>query len=358
MRGDPALLLPVACAMQPMAFSPTGSLGAMESSLLRTELSYASRVIDGARIHWCELPGDPTRTPLLLLHGLHDSHLTWKQIAPRLARGRRVLMPDLLGCGLSERPDASYELKWHAGMIAKWLQMIGVSEVDVVGHSFGGGIGQMLLLERSLRVRRLALLASGGLGRDVGVWLRLAAVSSLIERFGQPFMAHGTRLALRSMHRSLAAEDLERLAAMNARKGTARAFARTVRDVIDWRGQRRLFAQHAHQIAAFPPVAICWGDRDEIIPIAHGLEFAKIVDGVRFHRVDGAGHWLHHEKPDQIVETLQAFLEEAQCESIRLRPKPKSLIARTAARLRSLLRGFDVRPSYAPAPAPSGVTLS
>jgi pimeloyl-ACP methyl ester carboxylesterase len=267
-------------------------------------------------------------------------------------------MPDLFGCGLSERPDASYALEWHARMIAQWLRAIGVDEVDIVGHSFGGGIGQMLLLERSLRVRRLALLASGGLGRDVGVWLRLAAVSSLIERFGQPFMAHGTRLALRSMHRSLAAEDLERLAAMNARQGTARAFARTVRDVIDWRGQRRLFFQHAHEIAAFPPVAICWGDRDTIIPIAHGLEFAKTVDGVRFHRVDGAGHWLHHEQPDQIVDTLRAFLDEAHCESIRLRPKPANLFERTTARVRALLSGLGVRPAYAGRVVPSGATIS
>jgi pimeloyl-ACP methyl ester carboxylesterase len=332
----------------------------MDSALLRTELSYASRIVEGARIHWCELPGDPSRVPLLLLHGLNDSHLTWKHIAPKLAQGRRVLMPDLLGCGLSERPDATYALSWHAGMIAKWLELIGVPEVDVVGHSLGGGIGQMLLLEPTVRVRRLVLLASGGLGRDVGVWLRLAAVGSLVERFGQPFMAHGTRLALRSMHRSLGAEDLERLASMNARTGTARAFARTVRDVIDWRGQRRLFSQHAHLIEAFPPVVVCWGDRDAIIPIAHGLAFAQTMDGVRFHRVAGAGHWLHHEQPDLIVETLRGFLEEAHCESIRLRQKPAPLLKRTAARLREMFSGLRERArrvSYAPS-RHSGITFS
>jgi pimeloyl-ACP methyl ester carboxylesterase len=234
-----------------------------------------------------------------------------------------------------------------------------VSEVDIVGHSLGGGIGQMLLLERSLRVRRLALLASGGLGRDVGVWLRLAAVSSWVERFGQPFMAHGTRLALRSMHRSLGADDLERLVAMNGRKGTARAFARTVRDVIDWRGQRRMFFQHAHEVASFPPVAVCWGDRDAIIPIQHGVAFAKAVDGVRFHRVDGAGHWLHHEQPDLIVDTLSSFLEEAQLEGMRLRQKPAPLLARTAQRVRAFFRSLSERTSGAyVASRPSGATFS
>jgi pimeloyl-ACP methyl ester carboxylesterase len=244
-------------------------------------------------------------------------------------------MPDLLGCGLSDRPDATYALSWHAGVIAQWLEAIGVQEVDVVGHSFGGGVGQMLLLEPTVRVRRLGLLASGGLGRDVGLWLRLATLP-LVESFGQPFMRHGTRYFLRSLNPSLRVEDLERMSAMNARKGSARAFARTVRDVIDWRGQRRMFFERAHEVANLPPVLICWGDRDGVIPIEHGIAFARAVDCVTFHRIEGAGHWLHHERPEQVVEALRAFIDEPQLDCIRLRPAPKPLLARTVDRLRGL----------------------
>lgn len=307
--------------------------------LLRPNLqpSYRSLRIDGARLHWCEIPGpnDTQSVPLLLLHGLHDSHLSWQHIAPLFGTTRRVLMPDLLGCGLSDRPDATYELSWHARVIAQWLEAIGVDEVDIVGHSFGGGVGQMLLLEPGLRVRRLALLASGGLGRDVGVWLRLATLP-FIESFGQPFMRHGTRYFLRSMNPSLRAEDIERMSAMNARKGSARAFARTVRDVIDWRGQRRTFFERAHEVSTLPPVLICWGDRDGVIPIEHGVAFSRAVDCVTFHRVEGAGHWLHHEKPDQVVAALRDFIDDPAVQSMRLRPAPKPLLERTVDRLRGL----------------------
>jgi pimeloyl-ACP methyl ester carboxylesterase len=302
-----------------------------------TQPSYRSLRIEGARLHWCEIPGpsDAKAVPLLLLHGLHDSHLSWQHVAPLFGTTRRVLMPDLLGCGLSDRPDATYELSWHARVIAEWLQAIGVQEVDVVGHSFGGGVGQMLLLEPAVRVRRLGLLASGGLGRDVGVWLRLATLP-LIESFGQPFMRHGTRYFLRSLNPSLRVEDLERMSAMNARKGSARAFARTVRDVIDWRGQRRMFFERAHDIANLPPVLICWGDRDGVIPIEHGIAFARAVDCVTFHRIEGAGHWLHHERPELVVEALRAFIDEPQLDCIRLRPAPKPILARAVDRLRGL----------------------
>lgn len=326
--------------------------------LLRPNIqpTYRSLRIDGARLHWCEIPGpsDSTAAPLLLLHGLHDSHLSWQHVAPMFGTTRRVLMPDLLGCGLSDRPDATYELSWHARVIADWLEAIGVTEVDVVGHSFGGGVGQTLLLEQRVRVRRLALLASGGLGRDVGVWLRLATLP-FIESFGQPFMRHGTRYFLRSLNPSLRAEDLERMSAMNARKGSARAFARTVRDVIDLRGQRRTFFQRAHEVTQLPPVMICWGDRDGVIPIEHGIAFSRAVDCVTFHRIEGAGHWLHHEKPEQVVAALRAFIDDPQVECIRLRPLPKPLLARTLSvtveRLRVLKHKIRKPAPVASAPA-------
>jgi len=237
-------------------------------------------------------------------------------------------MPDLVGCGLSDRPDASYALSWHAQIIAEWLLALGITEVDVVGHSFGGGVAQVLLLERRLSVRRLALLASGGLGREVGFWLRLAATSGVVERFGQPFMAHGTRLALRTIRCGMPAEHLIHLSEVNARPGSARAFARTVRDVIDWRGQRRMFFHRAHELDALPAVTVCWGDRDPVIPIAHGVAFVKALSGARLHRFAGAGHYLHHEQPQRVTELLSSFLFEANVARARLRPtiRPRALV--------------------------------
>src|SRR5688572_209961 len=106
-------------------------------------------LVEGTIVHWAELGGSgaaTSGTPVVLLHGLTDSHLSWNGAAHLLARDHRLLMPDLAGCGLSSRPDASYELGWHARVIARWLESMGLDQVDVVGHSLGGGIAQMLLL--------------------------------------------------------------------------------------------------------------------------------------------------------------------------------------------------------------------
>jgi pimeloyl-ACP methyl ester carboxylesterase len=144
-------------------------------------------------LHWAEAG---TGRPLVLLHGLCDSHRTWFPVAPALARSRRVLMLDLAGHGESSRPNASYSLEWHATLVAAWLEKLGLEEVDLVGHSYGGGVAQWMLLEHRKRIRRLALEASGGLGREVGPSLRWASFPFFVERFGQPFMALGTTRAL------------------------------------------------------------------------------------------------------------------------------------------------------------------
>ena len=275
--------------------------------------------VAGTRLHWAEVDGTGGSVPLVLLHGLNDSHLTWKHIASAFATDRRVLMPDLPGHGRSERPNASYELAWHARLIAEWLRAVGIERADVVGHSFGGGVAQMLLLECPERVRRLVLLSSGGLGRDVGLALRLASLPLAVERFGQPFMAHGTRLALRGLRDD---SDIAELSAINSERGTARAFARTIRDVIDWRGQRRLFLQRAHEIASLPPILVCWGDRDRLIPVAHGKAFADRVEGAVFKLFAGSGHYIHQEQPDLFARVVRDFLDDPSAPVARLRTVP------------------------------------
>src|SRR3990170_5464631 len=129
----------------------------------------------GVEIHACELgPAEASGPPLVMLHGLCDSYLTWSRVAAALARKRRVILPDLPGHGLSGRPDASYALAWHAEVMGAWLDALGLDTVDLVGHSFGGGVAQWMLLAHRERVRRLVLVAPGGLGRGVSVPLRLA----------------------------------------------------------------------------------------------------------------------------------------------------------------------------------------
>jgi pimeloyl-ACP methyl ester carboxylesterase len=231
-------------------------------------------------------------------------------------------MPDLPGHGLSDRPDASYALDWYAHVMDGWLEAASVPRADVVGHSFGGGVAQMMLLRCPVRIRRLVLVSSGGLGREVTMALRLASIPMLIEHLGQPFMGPCTRLAMLALNGCgdvLTPDDVAHLSAMNAQLGSARAFARTVHDIIDWRGQRHSFLERIGELGPLPPMAVFWGDRDAIIPYSHAESLARALDGVRVTRFAACGHAPHREQPDAFLAALQLFLDSPHAPAARLR---------------------------------------
>jgi pimeloyl-ACP methyl ester carboxylesterase len=276
--------------------------------------------VAGVRLHWAEIGKASAAPPIVLIHGLNNSCLSWSQVGSLLAGDRRVLMPDLPGHGQSERPNVGYELDWYAHVMARWLEAIGVEAADVVGHSFGGGVAQMLLLECPERIRRLVLVAAGGLGKGVGWWLRLASLPHIVEHLGQPFMAFGTRMALRDARDGVSREDIRALGELNSQAGSARAFARSVRDVVDWRGQRRNFLHRVDEVKKFPPVLVLWGDRDPLIPIEQGRAFSALLKGSRFEAFAGCGHYPQNEQPEALARTVRTFLDDPDVPAELARP--------------------------------------
>jgi len=262
--------------------------------------------VEGTELHWIEVGAG---RPMVLLHGLADCHRTWRRLIPALADRRRLLMPDLAGHGLSARPDASYSLEWHASLVGAWMDRLGLDEVDLVGHSYGGGVAQWLVLQRASRIRRLGLVAPGGLGRGVGIGVRLATLG-IVEKFGQPFMGLGTSIGLRAAG-MFERDDIDHVRWMNTAPGTARALRRTAADVVDLKGQRIHMLEHAHEVAEMPPTLLFWGDRDPIIPFEQAERMRASFDGVSLVRFEGVGHFPHLERPDEMANAMRDFVDEA-----------------------------------------------
>jgi pimeloyl-ACP methyl ester carboxylesterase len=274
--------------------------------------------VQGTEIHWLQLGKRSSAPPVILLHGLNDCSQTWLHIAEVLAHDRQVLVPDLPGHGFSSRPDASYTLDWYAWTISEWLKSLDIPQADIMGHSFGGGIAQVMLLLCRERIRRLILVSSGGLGREISVFMRLASVPLLVEKLGQPFMGIGTTIALHLARDGRKRSDIAILSRMNSRQGSARAFSRTVRDIINWRGQRRVYSDRVHEISDLPPILLLWGKGDSIIPARHATHFTSRVSNVRIFVFDGCGHYPHFQKRDLFLTKVVEFLNDAGVPHARL----------------------------------------
>jgi pimeloyl-ACP methyl ester carboxylesterase len=163
------------------------------------------------------------------------------------------------------------------------------------------------------------LISSGGLGREVHVLLRAAtlpgseAVMALmgggwVRAAGGAVSSALGRVGLR------AGEDLAGIASGIASLGDAEAraaFAHTVRAAIDPRGQR-ISAVDRLYLAAELPTLIVWGERDPMIPAAHGRAAHEAMPGSRLEVFAGAGHFPHREQPDRFVVLLERFIAETE----------------------------------------------
>ena len=264
----------------------------------------------GTTIAWGELGSGP---PLVLVHGLQDSHRTWRRAAPHLARRFRVLLPDLAGHGGSGRPDAPYTLAWHADVLAGWMGAIGVPTAHFCGHSYGGGVAQWMLLSHRPRIDRLALVSAGGLGREVALGMRLAAFPFLGRRLTPLVMRHVVPLVLRltpGTWGGMEPEEQEEFVRATRVPGTDRAFQRSLEGVIGVFGQHVQTAQRVCEVADLPPVALFWGEKDPILPVRHGRETARRSVGVTLTTYPSRGHYPHLEVPETFALDLVRFLED------------------------------------------------
>jgi pimeloyl-ACP methyl ester carboxylesterase len=256
---------------------------------------------------------------LLLLHGITNSSATWEGVAPSLCRHFTVIAPDLLGHGESATPRGDYSLGAHAAGVRDLMSALGLDRTTVVGHSLGGGIAMQFAYQFPERCERLVLVSSGGLGREVHLILRAAAlpgadfVLPALTSAGLIDVGRKVGSVLRRLHMS-PGKDIEVLAqgfASLDNAGSRQAFLHTVRSVIEPSGQR-VSAQDRLSLAALLPTLIVWGDKDSIIPIEHGRAAHEAMPGSRLQVFPGAGHMPHLADPERFASLLIEFCQTTE----------------------------------------------
>jgi len=170
----------------------------------------------------------------------------------------------------------------------------------------------------------------------------LAALPWVVERFGQPFMGPVAAYALRGVGGLVDEAGGRWIREVNAQPGTARAFARTVRDVISWRGQTRHFLDRAREIRGLPPIALFWGGLDRVIPHAQAVKTVDMLHGTELTSLPDCGHFPHHQRPAELAHALSAFFNKPDAYAVRCRlpelANPRPWWGFAAAACRQLLR--------------------
>lgn len=271
--------------------------------------------VHGRAVSYVEAGSGPV---LLLVHGMAGNAENWREVIEPLARTHTVVVPDLPGHGLSQPGGGDYSLGALATGLRDLLIALGHDRATLVGHSLGGGIAMQFTYQFPEMVERLVLVSSGGLGPEVSMILRAAALPG-----ADPFISATAGLGQKAgsvLARGLGAIGLRPNADIaEVARGYASlqdperraAFLATLRSVVGTRGQRVAAGDRLY-LAESLPILIVWGSRDPIIPVRHAEDAHETLPAARLEIFDGIGHLPQVEAPGRFVAVLERFLKESE----------------------------------------------
>lgn len=249
---------------------------------------------------------------VLLVHGTPSWSFEFRHVVQALAATHRVIAPDHLGFGFSDKPlGVGLTPEDHARRLRELVTALDLRDITLVVHDFGGPIGLPLALdERDQRVARVVVLNSwmwpsegdptiarvdrlvrSALGRFLYRWLGFSARVILPSAFGDK------RRLTRAIHRHY----LGPLATRQSREGTwALACA--------LRGSDPHYAQlwAARESLARMPLSIVWGDRDPVLTATHRDRWVAAFPHARVTHAVNAGHFVAEEDPEAVIAAIRA----------------------------------------------------
>jgi 2-hydroxymuconate-semialdehyde hydrolase len=249
---------------------------------------------------------DPAKPPVLLIHGSGPgvtAWANWRLTMPVLAEQRRVIAPDMVGFGYTERP-AGYQYSmdhWVEHLIAL-LDALGVEQTDLVGNSFGGGLALAVAIRHPQRVRKLVLMGA------VGVPFAITPGLDAVWGYQPSIETMRGLLDLFAYDRSLVNDELAELRYQaSIRPGFQEAFA-AMFPAPRQRWVDAMTSSDADIRAIQQPTLIVHGRDDQIIPLANSYRLLELIDNAQLHVFGRCGHWTQIEHAASFSRLVNDFL--------------------------------------------------
>lgn len=248
------------------------------------------------------------RPPVLLLHGSGpgvSAWANWRTVLPGLSRGQRVIAPDIVGFGYTDRPHGfDYTRENWVAHLLDLLDTLELPSVSLIGNSFGGALALWLASTHPDRVHRLVLMGSTGVtfpltpGLDA-VWGYQPSPEAMAEVMGY-FAYDSSRIT----------EDLVRLRyEASIRPGVAEAYS-AMFPAPRQRGVDALALADDEITRVSHPTLIVHGRDDQVIPLETSLRLNQLIDHSELHVFGQCGHWVQIEAGKRFVELSSTFLRQ------------------------------------------------
>jgi len=259
------------------------------------------------------LDPEPGVDVVLLLHGYGCSSYTWRYWVPHLAKRAHVVLVDMKGFGSAPKPDdGRYTAEDQGELIYRLILQRGLTNLTLVGHSFGGAVSLLVALrlndEGGGRLLRLVLVSSAAYPQPLPPFVRLARYPRLchiaLRLIGAKRLI---RFVLRSIvfdpeavHESQVLAYADPLATPEGRRASLDAARQIVPENAE------TITARFREIAC--PTLLIWGRHDRVVPLWVGERLKAEMPSARLHVFDHCGHVPQEELPEETWERLAAFV--------------------------------------------------
>lgn len=269
--------------------------------------AFETNVLEAGRAHG--------GTPVLFIHGSGpgvSAWANWRLVLPVLAEQRRVIAPDMVGFGFTDRPAGiTYSMDTWVRQALDLLDALDLPKVDLVGNSFGGALALALATRHPGRVRRLVLMGS------VGVPFEITPGLDAVWGYTPSLDTMRRLLDIFAYSRALVTDELAQLRyEASIRPGFQESFAA----MFPAPRQRWVDAMCSPEadIRRLPhETLVIHGREDPVIPLSNSLTLANWIPRAQLHVFGQCGHWTQIEHAARFARLVGDFLAEAAADEPR-----------------------------------------
>ena len=265
--------------------------------------------------------GDAARgDPVVMIHGVGAWAENFREVMEPIARtGRRAIAFDLPGFGESEAPGDVEHFgprdAFYPRFVNAVLDELGLPSAHLVGSSMGGAVVYTAAVTQPARTRSLSLIAGGGVGTEVALFLRLCTLPGMTlfaRAFGKPAQARNVLRTCfydpRRIPQSLF-DEAERYGYPSFGE-----FVNALRSGVTLGGVKP--AVRDYWVAQAPryqgPVLVVWGKQDAVLPMTSAADAREVMPQAQIQLIDECGHLPMIERPAEFLAALLPFLDRAE----------------------------------------------
>ena len=253
--------------------------------------------IDGHKIRYLE--SGNSKNNLVLIHGLGASAERWLSVIPHFSKDFRVIVPDLIGFGLSDKPLVDYTPEFFSDFLEKFFAQTGIVRPHLIGSSLGGQIAADYTSTHSNEIEKLILVSPAGAMKQSTPALDAYIMAALYPN------EQTAKNAFELMEGSGEEVPHEIISGFVERMQLPNAKLAFMSTVLGLKNSKPITTKLG---SISTPTLIIWGSVDPVIPIDHSESFISSIQDCRFFRMDGCGHTPYVQDPTTFALKALEFL--------------------------------------------------